>query len=381
MEPEVRVKAFIADYLRAHRQLRAENVIEHEQFKRWGSLIAGIDAEHGINRGCLALASSIPGKPPHVPDAEPVIGIRQDDGRAYVDTRVDSLPPQYYEYELWPSGGDWRIAKIREFLQPADAPLLAEEDRPRFANPPVLPLRDLPADDADADGDSLFASGRELQFDGRASRIEVRPVGRLRVTTGRLVVGDLGYDTAVLGALGQAVPPGDYAVDVATAFDRIAALRVRFSEEPVDRWLPADHDRESSASHIVDVDAGNVAIMDLAAVLTARSRAKERAFEAHVDNRASRCSMLALAHADDTVIADSGWGDGGYPVYWGVDGNRRPAVLVVDFMLVPRDSADLDEAPAARPVPGAEARRPRLSLFRKLFGGAEPRWPGRGAPA
>lgn len=372
MEPEVRVKAFIADYLRAHQQLQAENFKdrESERFSRWKALVAGLDAAHGINRGCMALAGVIHGSSAHVPEAEPVVGIREEHGKVYVETCVKASPPQYYEYELGPSDGDWRIARIREFLEPADAPLLKERDRPRFTDPPMFPLRELPADDADADGDSIFDPGRELQLDDRTSCIEVKPVGRLRVTTGRLVVGDLGYDAGVLGVIGQSVPPGDYAVDVAVAFDRIAALRVRFSNEPVDRWLPADHNCGSSANYVVGVDAGNVAIMDLAAIMAVKSRDKERAFEAYTDNRAPRCSMLALVQPDDTVISDSGWGDGGYPVYWGVDVNRRPVVLVVDFMLVPRADPEVPEESAPQDAPQAAAPSPRgLSFIRRLFGG------------
>jgi hypothetical protein len=47
-----------------------------------------------------------------------------------------------------------------------------------------------------------------------------------------------------------------------------------------------------------------------------------------------RSLMLSLVGTNDTVIADSGWGDGGYPVYWGVDENGKPVVLLVDFRLL-----------------------------------------------
>jgi hypothetical protein len=33
-------------------------------------------------------------------------------------------------------------------------------------------------------------------------------------------------------------------------------------------------------------------------------------------------------------VVDSGWGDGGYPVYWGIDASGKPAVLLVDFRLL-----------------------------------------------
>jgi hypothetical protein len=353
MEPEARVKSFIADYLLAHQQLHAENFTDRvqDQFNRWNSLITNLDAEHGINRGCMALARVIHGDSPHVPEAEPIVSIREEQGKVYVETCVKDSLDHYYEYELWQSNGDWRIGKIREFLDPADALLMTDRDRSRFTNPPTLPLRGLPAEDSNANGDLIFASGRQVRLDDRTSSIEVRPVGPLCVTTGRLVVGDLGYDTRVLGVIGQSVPPGEYAADVAIAFNRVAALRVRFSNEAVDKWLPADHNSGKSTSYVVGVDAGNVAIMDLAAIMTVKSRDKERAFETYAQNQTSRYSMLALVRANDGVISDSGWGDGGYPVYWGVDANRQPVVLVVDFMLLPRlnpETAGVGCAPRTR---------------------------------
>ena len=33
-------------------------------------------------------------------------------------------------------------------------------------------------------------------------------------------------------------------------------------------------------------------------------------------------------------IASSGYGDGAYPVYWGVDASGNPAVLLVDMLVL-----------------------------------------------
>lgn len=372
MQPEERVKSFIAGYLRAHQQLHAERSPNDRapDFNRWKSLIAELDAEHGINQGCMALAGVIHGDSPHTPETEPVISTRNEQGKVYVETCVKGVLTHYYEYELWQSDGDWRIGKIRQFSRAANALLMRDRDLARFTNPPILPLRDLPDDDANADGDAIFVPGRQVQIRDRTSSVEVRPVGRLSVTTGRLVVGDLGYDAGVLGVIGQSVPQGDYATDVAIAFNRIAALRVRFSNARVVKWVPADHNRGKSTSYIVGVDAGNVAIMDLAAIMTVKARDKERAFETYAHNQVQRYSMLALAGANDTVISDSGGGDGGYPVYWGIDGHQQPVVLVVDFMLVPREAPEAKEEPTPQSSQGAVQQSPRrLSFIRRLLGG------------
>ena len=335
MEPTERVKSFIAAYLRAHQQLKAEADPTQitESFERWNELVAELDAEHAIDRGCMELAGVMCDPCPHMPDDEEIVSVTHAQEKVFVETCAQGSLSHYYEYELRPSGSDWRIARIREYLWPADSPLVKDRERARFTDPVVIPLREFLEDDEGVGGDALFEAGRQVRLDNNESSLEVRPVGKLNVTSGRLVVGDLGYDAGVLGVLGQRVPSGDYPAEVSMAFGRIAALRVRFSDEAVKRWLPADHNCYDSPHYVVGVDAGNVAIMDLDAILVVKARDKERAFEAYAENAEQRYSMLSLTRANDAVISDSGFGDGGYPVYWGVDGSDRLVVLVVEFML------------------------------------------------
>ena len=147
-------------------------------------------------------------------------------------------------------------------------------------------------------------------------------------------MGDLGYDPGVLSPVGQRVPVGRYPAEVAIAFERNAALRVRFSDREAVAWHPADM---GDGGHGVGVDAGNVAVMDIAAILTLNARDKERAFESYARaDRRPNSRMLTLVQPNDSAIADSGWGDGRYPAYWGVDADQRPVVLVVDFLLLPQ---------------------------------------------
>lgn len=340
MNPEERVRAFIASYLRAHEQFHAEGLDGRplEQFERWDALVSELDSEHGINSGCMPLAGVIHGDSPHHPDNETIIGTRFKDSTAFVETKVEGLMAQYHEYELLQSDGDWRIHRIWDFLVAADAPLVHERESHRFAAPPILPLRRLPEDDADADGDALFVPGRQIRIGDAIHPIEVRAVGQVSLPTGRLVVGDLGYDAGMLNVLGQAVPPGGYAAEVALCSGRVAALRLRISDRPAVKWAPADHNGGRSTSYIIGVDAGNVAIMDLSAVTGVTSRDKDRAFEVFAANQAARYCLLSLASENDTVISDSGWGDGGYPVYWGLDGKGQPCSLVVDFLLGTREA-------------------------------------------
>jgi len=337
MQPEERVQAFIADFHRSQSELK-KHPDDAQQFDRWYALVEALDKAHFIDQGGIELSQVIHGgESPHTLAAEPIVNVKRADGCVFVETRVDEAVETFYEYELREvSAGDWRIARLREFLDPADAPFMDEDERDEFQNAKLHPLKKLSAEEAGVEGDRLFAAGRSVKLEKKKDTIEVRSVGMLSVTTGILVVGDLAYGPYVLSPVGQRVPPGNYPAEVATAFKRNLALRVRLSEQKVVKWHPADMGEDGG--HVIGVDAGNVAIMDLAAIATLNARDKERTFDLHT--RASerpRSRMLSLVGNNDTVVVDSGWGDGSYPVYWGVDANGRPAVLLVDFRLLAED--------------------------------------------
>lgn len=332
LQPEQRVKAFIAAFHRAHSQLMTER--SATEFERWTTLVNALDEAHFIDHGGRELAQVIEGESPHTLEREPIVSVTRADDRVFVETRVDDqYLTKFYEYELREAhAGDWRIVRLRKFLDPSDAFFMTAKDKPRFENPMIHPLRPLSAEEAAVDGDKLFTPGRSVKLDDKVSSIEVRTAGELNVTTGILVVGDLGYGPYTLSPVGQRVPPGSYTAEVAIAFERNAALRIRFSEEKVAAWHPADM---GDGGHGVGVDAGNVSIMDLAAIMTLNARDKDRAFDVYAGEEQRPCArMMSLVGTNDAVIADSGWGDGRYPVYWGVDANGKPVVLLVDFLLL-----------------------------------------------
>lgn len=334
MQPEERVTAFIADYHRSHTELK-KHPADHQQFDRWDELVEALNEAHFVDYGGRELARSISGgASPHMLAIEPIVSVKRSGDRVFVETRVDEAVETFYEYELRAvASSDWRIVKLREFLDCADVPFLDEDERARFEDPKIRPLRKLSNEEASFDGAALFAAGRSVKLEQNVQSIDVHAVGTLNVTTGALAVGDLAYGAYTLSPVGQRVPPGNYAAEAATAFGRNLAVRVRFSDQKVVRWHPADME---DGGHVVGVDAGNVAIMDVAAIMTLNARDKERTLERYTEAcQRPRSLMLSLVGTNDTVIADSGWGDGSYPVYWGVDESDQPVVLLVDFRLLP----------------------------------------------
>ena len=333
MQPEERVEAFIADYHRSHTELKKHKA-DHKEFDRWQTLVEALDEAHFVDYGGRELANVISGTSPHTLVIEPIVSVKRSGDRVFVETRVDEAVETFYEYELREvAGGDWRIVKLREFLDSADEPFVDEDERARFEDPKIRPLGKLSSEEANFDGTVLFTAGRSVKLEDDVESIVVQAVGALNVTTGILAVGDLAYGAHVLSPVGQRVPPGNYAAEAATAFGRNLAVRVRFSAQEVVKWHPADM---GDGGHVVGVDAGNVAIMDVAAIMTLNARDKERTLERYTEAcQRPRSLMLSLVGTNDTVIADSGWGDGSYPVYWGVDANDKPVVLLVDFRLLP----------------------------------------------
>jgi hypothetical protein len=338
MDPQTRVKSFIADYFLRSTRVTAKRPDDTLRvLKAWKREVARLDSAHFTGKGGLALASALEEPPSHNPRFEKIIAVTERGRRTFVETKSHrkTWVAEWFEYELRRVAGDWRIVRIREYNSDATVPFVSAPHVGRF-KPPSKAARfgKLVAEDLGFDGDLAFKVGRKVSKpdDGKSS-IKVKRLGMLNCSTGKLVVGDLGYRADTLSLLRHQVPPGRYEVSVALVFRRNAALRLKVSDRRVASWHPAETVAGSSS---FGVDAGNIAILDVSAMLGLTARDKERAFERYTDGyRKSNMRMLSLSQDDDTAIAAPGWGDGRYPAYWGVDAKGRPAVLMVDFMVVP----------------------------------------------
>jgi hypothetical protein len=118
-------------------------------------------------------------------------------------------------------------------------------------------------------------------------------------------------------------------------------MRPLLSDEAVAEWRRAD--RADDSGHVVAVDYRNVSICDLESLLGCDTQTVERLFSHAVDGLLqSGAVLLPLTGergvAPEAVAASSGWGDGEYPVYWGVSEYGYPVELLVDFLLVEADA-------------------------------------------
>lgn len=180
---------------------------------------------------------------------------------------------------------------------------------------------------------------REVTVRGETTTAEVSSVGTLVTSSGVLSVLDFGYDNDDARPLARSVAPGAYPVDRVTGFGRNAAVRVRFSDHDPVAWHPA---AIPGSGHVFGVDAGSACIVDYVAYASMTKRAKAARYAQFVAAPRPAAVEVSLDAGDTGIVVDSGYGDGSYPVYWGVDADGEVAQLVVDFMLLVDEDEDED---------------------------------------
>jgi hypothetical protein len=329
-------RAHIESYLRAwHGAWAAERALHGDSggvdFARWGAAINAVDDAFFVDGVRSGSSGSFGAPPTHDPATEAVEDVVVDGDRATVFVAASGSSAHHHEFDLVRHGG-WRIAAQFAFLRERDAPAVKPPEAEAALAAASLdgPMGDVAADVA-VNGDGLFRGGRTLTRDGRETTTAVERVGVLRLRSGVIDVRDLGYDIYDYAVIARRVPPGDYPVEIVTAFGRVAAVRVVFRDVPCAGFRTAEC---TAGGHVVGVDAGNVAIVDAVALTQTRARRQSRLFDELFARNSPNAAMLPLVEGDEGVIVSSGFGDGGYPVYFGVDDAGAPVCLIVDFLVV-----------------------------------------------
>ncbi|WP_194896340.1 DUF4241 domain-containing protein [Catenulispora pinisilvae] len=224
--------------------------------------------------------------------------------------------------------------------------------------------------------EALFVAGARIR-NGQGEVFEVREpgaVGRLRLTTGRVVAADPA--TVDLQGEQAAAPytvtlaPGEYAMETARIrgagrqVDVVAAARVVVSGAATQTWelalRPGQDERLLGASEFFGfvVDSGTAAFMDASAVVALA------AYQDADDAEAAEATIPRDGIAE-LLTFPSGKGDGSYPVWIGRDAAGAVTCLVADMRLLGRGveveaPGSTDGAPSstenaierARQVPG-----------------------------
>jgi hypothetical protein len=193
-----------------------------------------------------------------------------------------------------------------------------------------------------------------------AREIKTITIGELELPTGRIVAADP-LVQADRPAFARTVKPGRYPVRLYAAEGRIALAELRFAPGKPARWeiatLPGQNAAELKGDEIFGyaVDAGLGCYMDATAYPLIQAREALVKKQAGTDDINYYDDVLATelaGNADDyalhrpmadspvnVAIFSSGWGDGFYPAFWGLDTSGEPLVLLTEFYVLEHGDA------------------------------------------
>ncbi|TIO06647.1 MAG: DUF4241 domain-containing protein [Mesorhizobium sp.] len=178
-------------------------------------------------------------------------------------------------------------------------------------------------------------------------QITVTPIGELDLPTGEIIACDPLVSDVETPALSRKVEPGRYPVSLLEARGRVAAAVLRFSLGTPVRWELATVPGEDVAALKGDevygypVDAGLGSFMDKTAMALMSDEQDKLKYgdyygEVLAAEFAPNRDRFVLHHPVagnplNIAIFWSGWGDGSYPSFWGLDAAGEPLLLMTDF--------------------------------------------------
>ena len=189
---------------------------------------------------------------------------------------------------------------------------------------------------------------------GEVDGVAIDPidVGRLQLPSGSVVVADPSYFTAdFTRPFRRKIAPGAYALEFVIADleqwgSRVAFARLRLSSNEVETWEWAETTAPGELNVFFGVDAGMACFADAdAAAIFARVQTDF--YAKHPDGNYYN-DVLSKDFPSDAYwgehrpdpkslvkvfVCGSGFGDGLYAAYWGLDAAGAPVELVVDFQV------------------------------------------------
>lgn len=378
--PEERVAAYINDWYRNW------DFSMKQMGDSWDSPEDHIPRERAVQRQHFAegavedpsMGGSFGSPPDHDPASDKVLPALIEGDLATVETQNSELS-NFYEFKLVNLGGDWRIQEVIHFFDSSEGTIFSEDRRAKLLSlsSPTAVLPELPMG-VEPNCDHLFEDGRRFKTDGDSMTIEVQEVGKLSLRSGIIGAADFGYDGRDFFPLSRSVEGGIYRAQQAKAGGTVIAARVIFQEgQEVVEYRPAPTvGRSGPYSHHVGVDTANVAIFDASSYVQLGARELERLYRDSCDwgrrkltadeinnemERFKNSRLVGLTiedirrdlenrkvysdqpaplririspdEAPDGYKFRSGYGDGAYPLYWGLAKSGEVVDLTVDFLI------------------------------------------------
>ena len=181
--------------------------------------------------------------------------------------------------------------------------------------------------------------------DGTAASLVAYQLPDLRLPSGQILACDLMIASG--DPFRRSVPSGHYPLAVVKAGRRNAFAIIRFSSNRVVKWEMAATAAQNVATLKGDevfgygVDSGTGGFCDASAMqLIQEANENDDPFfkqvtdEMHPSDQNSRRGAHVESPNGSIAVFSSGFGDGHYPSYFGLDAAGEPAMLVTDFKVV-----------------------------------------------
>ncbi|RPD49503.1 DUF4241 domain-containing protein [Hymenobacter sediminis] len=199
--------------------------------------------------------------------------------------------------------------------------------------------------------ETSFFPGTQINQDSQQLKLQSRFLGNLPVSSGQIVAADPVSLHSETQPFMTRFPRGRFPVELALARfngdERVAFARILFSDAPVVSWEPAllpgqkPLPLRSKEYYGYPVDAGMAFFMDAASIeplnryLAGKSASENLMVTSFRLDTSSPSPGFLYGIPPDTVAAFStGFGDGSYASYVGLDAKHQPCRLLTDFQVI-----------------------------------------------
>jgi Protein of unknown function (DUF4241) len=181
------------------------------------------------------------------------------------------------------------------------------------------------------------------------SKLSIQNIGKLRITTGNLIVCD-GFNVFDPSPFNIQFPIGEFPIELAIIIndniEQAAFARISFSQKSPIAWHKAITEEQSKRTTLIfkpsgfAVDSGMAAIMDLAGAQEFKEEViNNNGFDYLLSELDEKADIGWIYHElkyvkDNIFIFSSGVGNGRYQTYIGINEDKDISRLIIDFNLV-----------------------------------------------